>query len=38
MDFRTTLGHRFRTRLEFKKHDVIFTKKTTSDNNNNEFI
>ena len=41
MDCRTTLAHKFRTRLGFKQYDVnliIIIIKKISTNKNNEFI
>ena len=35
---RTTMTHRFRTRLGFKQYDVILTKEKSIANKNNEFI
>ena len=35
---RTTMAHRFRTRLGFKQYDVILTKEKSVANKNNEFI
>ena len=35
-DCRTTVAHKFRTRLEFKQYNVILTKKKVSAHKNNE--